>query len=238
MTAELPIRRTYARPQALHRIARRGAARDPALRDLPAVYDRQSQSEHRAASIAEGWGGPQMIAGPVLVIPYQEQVDRDGDRGRAAGRANDDRLARTDAGARCRRSDDRPRPAAPHAIDLRGGAVRGASPAAARGSRCPPISRGSGSPPTGWRSTARNCASGCAMRAGCSARRRGSRSTASGWCCNRARGRAKTGGSGFFPWLDARSLTAARRSTAHFASPFAATAGSRWCRRRATPAGR
>ncbi len=34
------------------------------------VYDRQSQSEQAAASITEGWGGPQALAGPVLVIPY------------------------------------------------------------------------------------------------------------------------------------------------------------------------
>ncbi len=35
------------------------------------VYDRQSQSATARASIAEGWGGPQTIAGPMLVIPYQ-----------------------------------------------------------------------------------------------------------------------------------------------------------------------
>ncbi len=35
------------------------------------VYDRQLQSEQAQASIAEGWGGPQLIAGPVLVIPYR-----------------------------------------------------------------------------------------------------------------------------------------------------------------------
>ncbi|UIJ45940.1 cell envelope integrity protein CreD [Sphingomonas cannabina] len=35
------------------------------------VYDRESQSRTATASIAEGWGGPQTIAGPVLVIPYQ-----------------------------------------------------------------------------------------------------------------------------------------------------------------------
>src|SRR5215217_3578831 len=35
------------------------------------VYDRQSQSEQARASITEGWGGPQSIAGPVLVIPYR-----------------------------------------------------------------------------------------------------------------------------------------------------------------------
>ncbi|MBA2635696.1 MAG: inner membrane CreD family protein, partial [Sphingomonas sp.] len=33
------------------------------------VYDRQSQSEQAAASITEGWGGPQAVSGPVLVIP-------------------------------------------------------------------------------------------------------------------------------------------------------------------------
>ncbi|WP_260598128.1 cell envelope integrity protein CreD [Sphingomonas endolithica] len=38
------------------------------------VYDRQSQSETARSSIVEGWGGPQTIAGPVLVIPYSEQV--------------------------------------------------------------------------------------------------------------------------------------------------------------------
>ncbi len=38
------------------------------------VYDRQSQSDTARASIAEGWGGPQTMAGPVLVLPYQEQV--------------------------------------------------------------------------------------------------------------------------------------------------------------------
>ena len=37
------------------------------------VYDRQSQSETAHASIAQGWGGPQTIAGPLLVVPYEEQ---------------------------------------------------------------------------------------------------------------------------------------------------------------------
>ena len=35
------------------------------------VYDRQQQSEYAQASIAEGWGGPQTISGPLLVIPYR-----------------------------------------------------------------------------------------------------------------------------------------------------------------------
>lgn len=38
------------------------------------VYDRQQQSETARASIAEGWGGPQQVAGPLLVIPYRTTV--------------------------------------------------------------------------------------------------------------------------------------------------------------------
>ena len=39
------------------------------------IYDRQSQSQVAEASIAQGWGGPQSIAGPVLVIPYWETTE-------------------------------------------------------------------------------------------------------------------------------------------------------------------
>src|SRR3954469_3179328 len=35
------------------------------------VYDRQSQQEQATGSITSGWGGPQVVAGPVLVIPYR-----------------------------------------------------------------------------------------------------------------------------------------------------------------------
>ncbi|MFL6830582.1 MAG: cell envelope integrity protein CreD [Sphingomicrobium sp.] len=35
------------------------------------VYDRQTQSEQAQASITAGWGGPQAMTGPVLVIPYR-----------------------------------------------------------------------------------------------------------------------------------------------------------------------
>src|SRR5687768_1815374 len=35
------------------------------------VYDRQTQSEQAEASITEGWGGPQAVSGPLLVIPYR-----------------------------------------------------------------------------------------------------------------------------------------------------------------------
>ena len=37
-------------------------------------YDRQSQAAQAQASIAAGWGGPQTIAGPLLVIPYVTTV--------------------------------------------------------------------------------------------------------------------------------------------------------------------
>ena len=39
------------------------------------VYDHQSQSETARASIAAGWGGPQVIAGPELSIPFKQTVN-------------------------------------------------------------------------------------------------------------------------------------------------------------------
>lgn len=38
------------------------------------VYDRQAQSTEARASISQGWGGPQRIAGPLLVIPYRATI--------------------------------------------------------------------------------------------------------------------------------------------------------------------
>jgi inner membrane protein len=38
------------------------------------VYDRQQQSQTAQSSIAQGWGGPQTLAGPLLVIPYRATV--------------------------------------------------------------------------------------------------------------------------------------------------------------------
>ena len=35
------------------------------------VYDRQQQSDQASASITQGWGGPQALSGPLLVIPYR-----------------------------------------------------------------------------------------------------------------------------------------------------------------------
>ena len=38
------------------------------------IYDRQSQSDEARVSITEGWGGPQAISGPVLVIPFRSMT--------------------------------------------------------------------------------------------------------------------------------------------------------------------
>ncbi|HKX80429.1 MAG TPA: cell envelope integrity protein CreD [Novosphingobium sp.] len=42
----------------------------PLLLVYALVYDRQDQSRTAQASINAGWGGPQVIAGPVLAVPY------------------------------------------------------------------------------------------------------------------------------------------------------------------------
>ncbi|MET0180594.1 MAG: cell envelope integrity protein CreD [Novosphingobium sp.] len=52
------------------------------------VWDRQSQSETARASITQGWGGEQVIAGPVLVIPYRDtQVETSEENGRSIQRS-------------------------------------------------------------------------------------------------------------------------------------------------------
>ncbi|MCC7394077.1 MAG: cell envelope integrity protein CreD [Sphingomonadaceae bacterium] len=54
----------------------------PLLTVYALVYDRQSQSETARANIAAGWGGPQMMVGPVLALPYvreeQQNVEVNG----------------------------------------------------------------------------------------------------------------------------------------------------------------
>ena len=44
----------------------------PLLAIYALVFDRQDQSETARASVAQGWGGPQLLGGPVLVIPFSE----------------------------------------------------------------------------------------------------------------------------------------------------------------------
>ena len=88
------------------------------------VYDRQTQSEQARASITEGWGGPQTISGPMLVIPYRATANETVvENGQSVTRSRDVD-ARADAGARDgRRCDDRCAGAA-QALDLRGGRLR------------------------------------------------------------------------------------------------------------------
>ncbi|MFC4295117.1 cell envelope integrity protein CreD [Novosphingobium tardum] len=43
----------------------------PLLMVFALVWDRQGQSQTAQASITQGWGGPQVVSGPVLVIPYK-----------------------------------------------------------------------------------------------------------------------------------------------------------------------
>jgi len=40
------------------------------------IYDRESQSQTATTSITQGWGGPQRIAGPTLIIPYTAEVEQ------------------------------------------------------------------------------------------------------------------------------------------------------------------
>ncbi|RIV89030.1 cell envelope integrity protein CreD [Aurantiacibacter zhengii] len=46
----------------------------PLLMVYALVYDRENRSEQAQAQIAQGWGGPQTVTGPLLVIPYLTQV--------------------------------------------------------------------------------------------------------------------------------------------------------------------
>lgn len=38
------------------------------------VYDREAQSRTARDSIVQGWGGPQTLAGPILALPFDQQV--------------------------------------------------------------------------------------------------------------------------------------------------------------------
>ncbi len=48
----------------------------PLLMTYALVYDREQQSRTAQASITQGWGGTQTITGPLLVIPFMEDVTR------------------------------------------------------------------------------------------------------------------------------------------------------------------
>ncbi len=46
----------------------------PLLMVYGLVWDRQGQSQTATNSVAAGWGGPQILSGPVMVIPYTEET--------------------------------------------------------------------------------------------------------------------------------------------------------------------
>ena len=46
----------------------------PLLMVYGLVWDRQGQAETAQDSVAEGWGGRQILTGPMLVIPYRQQT--------------------------------------------------------------------------------------------------------------------------------------------------------------------
>ncbi|MEZ5655503.1 MAG: cell envelope integrity protein CreD [Sphingobium sp.] len=51
------------------------------------VWDRQNQSDTARASIAQGWGGQQVVVGPVIVIPYtRSEVETVTENGRQTSR--------------------------------------------------------------------------------------------------------------------------------------------------------
>ena len=60
------------------------------------VYDRKTQSEEATASITEGWGGEQVINGPVLVIPYRATTtETNVENGQSVTRTHEERRALT-----------------------------------------------------------------------------------------------------------------------------------------------
>lgn len=59
----------------------------PLLLVYALVYDRQDQSQTAQASINSGWGGPQVIAGPVVVVPFRTtEVQNEEVNGKAVSR--------------------------------------------------------------------------------------------------------------------------------------------------------
>src|SRR4030095_16123766 len=54
------------------------------------VYDRQTQSQQAQQSITAGWGDPQAVSGPVLVIPYRASATETVvERGQSVTRSRD-----------------------------------------------------------------------------------------------------------------------------------------------------
>jgi inner membrane protein len=65
-----------------------GALVVPLMMVYAMVWDRQSQSETAQTAINAGWGGPQVLAGPVVVVPFRttEKQNETGSDGKATSR--------------------------------------------------------------------------------------------------------------------------------------------------------
>jgi inner membrane protein len=60
----------------------------PLLLIYALVYDRQEQSRTAQSAIAAGWGGPQVVAGPIMVVPFRTtQTQTENVDGRSISRA-------------------------------------------------------------------------------------------------------------------------------------------------------
>ena len=165
------------------------------------VYDRQTQSERGdGARSPQGWGGPQAMSGPVLVIPYRATATETVVAERAERHPHQRGDARADAGAGSGRALDRSPARGAQALDLRsGGLRRSASPGKARFALPPDLARTGVDP-------AQMDLSRAELRFGLSDPRglgANPRVSAGGRTLRLQPGGGSSGGRGFFAWVDA-----------------------------------
>ena len=179
------------------------------------VYDRQSQSSEATNSITAGWGGPQAMTGPVLVIPYRATATETVvENGRSVTRTNQVTRELTLAPEAIELSTDvRPevRKRSIYEAVVYDAQVSGK----ARFAFPPDLAR-TGVEPSQMDLAGRSCASVSATRAGSAP----IPSVAVGGRPLRLQpGGGSGGGRGFFAWVDASGLTA-QPLTVDFAYDF------------------
>ena len=69
-----PVRQRSPGMKLLFALLVAGALAVPLMMVYALVWDRQDQSNTARATITQGWGGAQLITGPVLVVPYTQTV--------------------------------------------------------------------------------------------------------------------------------------------------------------------
>ena len=150
------------------------------------VYDRQQQSEFAQASIAEGWGGPQVMSGRLLVIPYRATTTETVTEGtQQVTRSREVWRELTLAPERVALTTETSGPTGASARSMRWSSMRPAF-MAVRASSCRSISPGPAWPWQTWISRGPSCASAFRIRAA-SAPIRGSASAACRCGCSRRR---------------------------------------------------